>query len=148
MKKSILKITLAVLTIAIAISSCNKKEGCTDEEATNYDSEVKEKNDDGSCTYEGQYTIWIEQGFVDYYTDQFPITITAEDKELGTLTVTDFLDSAPECGTTDKAITFTIDLGSSKSKEIDLTILNSGGTDIGYIYSITVDAGDCGVGRL
>lgn len=142
------KIFISLLTIAMAFSSCNKKEGCTDDQGKNYDSEVKEKNDDGSCTYEGQYTIWIEYGFVDYYIDEFPLTITSEGNELGTLTATDFLDSAPECGTTDKAITFTVDLGSSKSKELDIAILNSAGVDINYIYSITVDAGGCGVGRL
>ena len=107
MKKLILKIFLSLLTIAIALSSCNKNEGCTDDKAKNYNSEVKDKNDDGSCTYQGQYTVWIEYGFVDYYADKFPIKITTGGEVLGTLSSTDFLDSAPECNG-EKAVTFNI----------------------------------------
>lgn len=47
------KLTLSMMLIAAGfagITSC-KKEGCTDPEATNYNSEIKEKNDDGSCEY-------------------------------------------------------------------------------------------------
>lgn len=43
-----------ILTIAagsmLAITSC-KKEGCTDPAALNYNADIKEKNDDGSCIY-------------------------------------------------------------------------------------------------
>ncbi len=43
-------LTIAILIMASAISSC-KKEGCTDDNATNFNS--KAKTEDGSCIYEG-----------------------------------------------------------------------------------------------
>ena len=46
MKKTILYIT--ILVVVASISSCRKK-GCTDETATNYDTEAKK--DDGTCEY-------------------------------------------------------------------------------------------------
>lgn len=146
MKNTTYKLLLLSLTLSIAFSACNKKEGCSDELATNYDSAVKEKNDDGSCTYQGQQTIWIEEGFVDFYMDKFPITITADGEELGTLTATDYLESAPECNA-DKAATFSIDLGGSKSKALELNMLDNNG-EFFYIYTLTVYAGECGIARL
>jgi len=49
MKTKFGMIILALGTLAI-IPSC-KKEGCTDSLATNYNADIKEKNDDGSCVY-------------------------------------------------------------------------------------------------
>jgi hypothetical protein len=146
MKNATIKLFLVCLTAAITFSACSKKEGCSNEVAINYDSGVKEKNDDGSCTYQGQSTIWIEEGFVDYYIDKFPIKITADGEVLGTLTASDFLESAPACNA-DKAATFTVDLGASRSKGLELNILSDSDEDF-YIYKITVTAGECGVGRL
>ncbi|MBK7130230.1 MAG: hypothetical protein IPM74_16310 [Crocinitomicaceae bacterium] len=47
MKKGLFFFLVAGLAVA---TSC-KKEGCTDPTALNYDEDVKEKNDDGSCIY-------------------------------------------------------------------------------------------------
>ena len=43
------KIIWIGLASSVMVFSCNKKEGCTDPEATNYDEEAKK--DDGSCVY-------------------------------------------------------------------------------------------------
>jgi len=59
------KIFILALVSAIALSSC-KKEGCTDEAATNYNS--KAKKDDGSCEYpsiDPAYTIPTTYSFND-----------------------------------------------------------------------------------
>lgn len=47
MKKVLFYFMMAPLVLA---TSC-KKEGCTDPAATNYNEDIKEKNDDGSCVY-------------------------------------------------------------------------------------------------
>lgn len=39
----------AVLTIAAVFASCNKKTGCTNQDALNYDAKAEE--DDGSCMF-------------------------------------------------------------------------------------------------
>lgn len=50
MKTTKMKLGFMFLTAALAVSTVScKKEGCTDETATNYNSEAKK--DDGSCTY-------------------------------------------------------------------------------------------------
>jgi hypothetical protein len=46
--KSILQLSLIILSLITMITSC-KKEGCTDSKALNYDS--KAKDDDGTCEY-------------------------------------------------------------------------------------------------
>ncbi len=50
MKKNFTLVAMAVIGLAAITSSC-KKEGCTDPTAANYNEEIKEKNDDGSCVY-------------------------------------------------------------------------------------------------
>lgn len=47
MKKFILPLLSVCLIVGISTTSCKKKEGCTNPEATNYDADAKE--DDGSC---------------------------------------------------------------------------------------------------
>src|SRR5690606_28858692 len=50
MKTTKMKLGFMFVTAALAVSTVScKKEGCTDETATNYNSEAKK--DDGSCTY-------------------------------------------------------------------------------------------------
>jgi len=50
MKKSKLTIYIAMAIFALGISSCTKKEGCTDPNASNYDTEAEK--DDGNCNYD------------------------------------------------------------------------------------------------
>ena len=59
-----IKLLLGVtLGLGLMATSC-KKEGCTDVDATNYNSEAKK--DDGTCTFEGKH--------VDGMAKRLPIT--------------------------------------------------------------------------
>ncbi|MCB9225404.1 MAG: right-handed parallel beta-helix repeat-containing protein [Crocinitomicaceae bacterium] len=51
MKKNLtMVVAIAACGIAVTTTSC-KKEGCTDPTALNYNEDIKDKNDDGSCIY-------------------------------------------------------------------------------------------------
>ena len=49
MKKNLVFIMILALTTMFAVTSCKKKEGCTDPTSLNYDPDAED--DDGSCTY-------------------------------------------------------------------------------------------------
>lgn len=77
MKKLIILILAS--TLLLGFESC-KKEGCTDFDAANYDSEAD--TDDGTCIYNGQNVFWTDAdygvGTIDVYVDDvFQGTITS-----------------------------------------------------------------------
>lgn len=47
---------IVVVAAAVTMTSCSSEEGCSDPDGLNYNSEVKEKNDDGSCIYKSDVT--------------------------------------------------------------------------------------------
>lgn len=84
--KNLLVVMLAAIML-LQFNSC-EKEGCTDVEAENYDSDAE--SDDGSCTYSAQCIFWMKNnlGKIDIY---------IEGKYKGTIST--YSNSMPYCGT-------------------------------------------------
>lgn len=99
------KLILGVLFLgALTLTSC-KKEGCTDYEATNYNSSSNE--DDGTCSYEASTTFWYGES-----TSLDLINAGAENLEfyvdyelVGTTEADVYWTGQPECGASD-AVSF------------------------------------------
>lgn len=53
--KAFLPMVAVVAMVGLTVTSCAKKEGCTDPDALNYDSEAEEDN--GTCDYEACCTL-------------------------------------------------------------------------------------------
>ncbi len=117
--------TLAILLL-ITFNSCKRKEGCTNQYATNYDSEVKEKNDDGTCMYEVELNVWWDQSIFDstmlnytvmelYFDDCLVMYYLGIPNDI-------YHNEVPECGyvSSKKIIEF---VGISEQKEIDIELL-------------------------
>jgi len=94
--KRTLFIGITLFTFAFAMQSCII-EGCTDEDAANYDSAANE--DDGSCYYEGEAVFWTDD---DYGVGNISVYVggTYEGQ------ITGYYDYAPACNAS-SAVTVT-----------------------------------------
>ena len=120
MKTKNLLIIAFMIIGAISISSCAKKTGCTDANATNFDSDAKK--DDGSCTYKGQLIFWWKKPFSDTANAHGATTaqVTVDGAFQGTLNFgTQFWNSSPSCGAS-ATITVDKDFGSAKTKSVSI----------------------------
>ena len=87
---------LTISVFFISLSSC-KKEGCTDANASNYNSEAEK--DDGTCTYDFSAVFWIDaatsqslqNGFID------ELKIHVDDVFIGKMSTNSSLLVAPNC---------------------------------------------------
>lgn len=70
MKNNKIKSFILILIVPLVLGAC-KKEGCTDENANNFNKEIKSKNDNNTCVYQSYksiylsdsvYTDWINKG--------------------------------------------------------------------------------------
>lgn len=136
MKKLFLLLGLVLLTA----TSC-KKEGCTDQDATNFESEAKK--DDGSCSYSGTLTPWHNEQDALFLVGDGAETLYyyIDDQLVGTAAASAYFPSAPVCGQ-NGAVTITRDLGSSKSSSHILTVEDQTGFNYGT-YSVTFIANTC-----
>lgn len=117
MKRILKQFGIGLMIIgAVSLSSC-KKEGCTDGDATNFDSEADE--DDGSCKFEGKVVTWWKQNVstAAQAADVNTIRIYIDGSLVKERPANTYFSSAPSCETS-SAYPFTIDLGSNKSKSI------------------------------
>jgi hypothetical protein len=113
MKKIILALSASVLMLG-SMTSC-KKEGCTDGDATNFDSEASKDN--GTCTFSSRLVFWWKKDFRDSCAENgiSNINVYFDNKLAGSLPVSSlYWNSAPSCGATG-ALTINKDLGSNKS---------------------------------
>lgn len=85
--KSPLLMATALLFI-LSITSCTKKQGCTDVDAINYDASAEEN--DGSCEYDGMAVFWKQSG-----DGLGTIVIVMDDGNSGT--ITGDKSSQPDC---------------------------------------------------
>lgn len=94
---------LIIILVVLLTSSC-KKEGCTDDLATNFD--TKAKKDDGSCEFEGKVMFWTDCA------DCCQIAVKVDDKFIGNTTFSYNSEPvAPNCIATG-CVTTTLPVGS------------------------------------
>ena len=138
MKK--LSLLLFVSLSFFIISSCEKEiEGCTNLDATNYESEAT--TDDGSCTYTADVVFWFNQSTMNHLN-----TTGANSVQLfvGTgltftwfLPMTSYQTVAPECGSNSaSSVTLTYSLITDEMQLFDYSLETDGGTILmGAIFS-------------
>jgi len=106
-----MKKVLSVLAVSILIFATGcKKEGCTNQDATNYSSEAD--NDDGSCSYEGEVVFWYGESISEGLASIGSTTLTfrVDGVIVGSTAANVFWTSAPTCGQ-NGSITVSMDLG-------------------------------------
>jgi hypothetical protein len=115
----------STLMIAASITSCSKKEGCTDATATNYDSAAE--SDDGSCTYRGKAVFWQDEA------DSLGERMIVMTNGGASVDVGEFAD-APDCSSG-----FTIDAAPGTHT---FGIIDGNGADVGN-GSVIITANGC-----
>ena len=101
-------LSTAIITLGL-LSSCNR-EGCSNEDAMNYDS--KARLDDGSCQYQGQGVIWWPQGVSDNMEEDGlkEVNEHVDGQFIQTEMANEFWPSQPDCSN-GTAVSFTQDKG-------------------------------------
>ncbi len=115
MKTKIIFGILAICFSVVIFNACGVP-GCMDPNSTNFNSKATEDN--GSCNYQGRFVFWWKKAFNDtcvkYSVANIKIYVDGVLK--GTVPAsTPYYSAAPVCGS--GALTVTMDLGSSKSKQ-------------------------------
>ena len=121
-------ILMVILFAVLLVNTGCKKEGCTDPDSINYDSEAKK--DDGSCEYEATVQFWYDEEFSNYLLEigDTIILIYFDNELIGSYDLTEYYDSAPECGLAD--VYKTKYLGNSKTKDYNYKITDYDGNEI------------------
>ena len=107
--------------------SCERKvRGCTDPDSITFD-ELAEK-DDGSCLYEGRAVIWYnETASAGLEADgATALTFYVDGDVVGSSATSVFWPNEPFCGD-DASITVTEDLGHSKRRTFELSVVDQDG---------------------
>lgn len=148
MKK--IHISLLITLIGFSIISC-KKEGCTDEFATNY--EVKAKTNNLLCTYEGSLLFWMNESTSDslklntgskalrYWVQEVWTDSLVQKVRVDSVNLNDFQDEVPECGEKDVP-TYSAGLGLSDFRWVKYEIENEFGNII-YSDVVKMLANEC-----
>ena len=119
-----LSITL-FLGIGLLFTSC-KKEGCTDADAQNYNSEAKK--DDGTCTFEAKHVVWYGETAANALVADGATSLTyyVDGQIVGSGAANLYWTSAPDCGQ-DGSITISRDLGSVKTQSYTYSVVDQTG---------------------
>jgi hypothetical protein len=133
-KQLLFAITISVF--AITNTSCSKEEGCTDNTATNYDTDAEE--DDGSCTFNGNVSFWQYSG------DGLSSTSVTLNGETKNITLDMPTISGPSsCTSSSGNANFTLPSGTHS-----YTASESGGANTTWSGSITINPNGCTKWRL
>ncbi len=136
------RIILFGLIVGCGLASC-KKEGCTDENAKNYNEEAKK--DDGTCNYEAKFTTWFNvtsaQAMVSDGVSE--LTFFLDDKIIGSLEPADFADEIPQCSGPEGLFTI-VDLGKmSETDAVEYSCKDNFGNIVKSAIFPKLVAGDC-----
>jgi hypothetical protein len=142
------KITfLATLFAAVVLTSCAKKEGCMDNSAINFDADAgKECN---CCTYEGSIVLWVNQADAAYISTTGQATVLNyyfDGVFVGSTSAGQYWSGAPDCGQ-NGSMTVTKDLGESKSKAYELTVVDEDGYTW-WTRTVNLDGNTCIASQL
>ena len=138
---------LILLFILSGLSSC-KKEGCIDQNATNYNNEAKK--DDGTCTYDFSAVFWIDantsQSLQNGFVNELKVYI--DNEFLGKMSANSSLLVAPDCNA--GGITFNVSESTENTKTISYKVTHDQQTGPNtfeeitkYEGSIKLDGGVC-----
>lgn len=95
--KKIQNITLALFVVSIAATGC-RKEGCTDETATNYSEEAKK--DDASCVYPVDETLTVPSTYAFSRNGESTVSFSGQTQRLAMLSeISAYLKTANTAGT-------------------------------------------------
>ena len=137
MKKTI----IALAALALALGGC-KKEGCTDSDATNYDS--KAKKNCNCCEYRGDLVIWYPKSTADFFVLNLTTSVNVylDGVLVGNMPVSGsgYFSAAPACGAGGK--TFNVDMGSFSSRSYEYRIDDQDGDMVDFGY-VSVSANKC-----
>jgi hypothetical protein len=138
------KISLFVLAIALlplaTLNSC-KTEGCTNRDAKNFNGDADK--DDGSCTFQGRVVFWFNKEVSDELIDLdvYSLVYYIDGKQVGTSLSSQSTNSSADCGQLG-FVTYTQDLGKSKSKKVSYKIEDQDG-DVWWDGTLEIKANIC-----
>jgi len=131
--KSILLVTIFLLSV-----SCQRKKGCIDRLASNYDSHAKKES---VCFYEGRFVLWTDQANLDKYKGETLLYYLNEE-----LAATDSLMKAatenPECDAAE-GLTFRHDLGANTTGSLHYKVTRKINNQVIADSSLTLEGGYC-----
>jgi|TARA_B110000914_G_C15286312_1_gene364494 hypothetical protein len=118
------KILYTLLILSITLAGC-KTEGCTDQDAVNWNADAD--TFDGSCLYEGQAVLWYGEE-VATEKQQFATSYSfySDGQLVGSQAVTMFWTASPDCGQ-QSSITITKDMGNNTSMSASYEVIDDQG---------------------
>jgi hypothetical protein len=137
-----LSIAAIMLLSASTFTSCKKEvSGCTDLDATNFNSSATLNN--GSCTYQGSAVIWFGQQMAQTFVNAGVTSVTyyIDGNVAGSSATNIYFPSAPNCGAA-SAATVDYNMAGTKVLPRTLVIKNQNGVQVGT-GTIDFEANKC-----
>ena len=138
--KTIQFILITLCTIVL-FSSCTKKEGCTDNNATNYDAEAD--TDDNSCNFKASVACYFDEteGTELVLSGKSEVNFVMDGTNHGTLFYHEHRDSAPLCND-EKSVAIEISFTGAATKTNTISMMDQHNQLIGT-QEVTFNGGDC-----
>lgn len=136
----ILKMILLLLGVSL-FSACSTTEGCTDNAATNFNSEADD--DCNCCQYESNVVFWYNQATAQALVNNGTSTLTyyVDGEIVGSGAANIYFIRTPECGS-NGSITVKKKLGESKSKAYTYEVVDQDGVTV-WDGVLNFDANTC-----